>query len=59
MNLAELVKGKKYNYFDSVINRNETVIYSYAQLNYYVFTRDKTTLYLPHGRVQTNMTEIL
>jgi len=59
MNPTELVKGKKYNYFDSVINRNETVIYSYEQLNYYVFTKDKYTLYLPHGRVQTNLTEII
>lgn len=59
MNPAELVKGKKYNYFNSVINKNVTVYYVYEQVNYYVFRADGENYFLPHGRVQSNITEIV
>lgn len=59
MNPSQLVKGKKYNYFNSVINRNETMIYSYEQVNCYVFESEKTTHYLPKWRVESNINEII
>ena len=59
MNPTELIKGKKYNYLDPALKINETVTYSYEQLNYYVFAGKGFDHYLPHNRVKSNINEIV
>lgn len=56
MNPSDLKRGKEYNYLDPVANQNKTVFYCYEQINYFVFRGDGTSYYLPHSRVQSNIT---